>query len=154
MRVELPIGAFLAAALVLLPLHRHVKAHNVATVSLVAWLFFCNLIAGTNAIIWAQNTRDVLPIWCDIGESSPCTLKPPLTLVSVTKLQIGANIAVPACCLCICVHLERIASVRGANTSHAQKRRRMIYDGLACWLLPCIYMALRTCISVVNLLRH
>ena len=79
MRLELPIGAFLASALVLLPLHRHVKARNVATVSLVAWLFLSNLIAGINAIIWAQNVRVVVPIWCDIGKHTSFCDKRSLT---------------------------------------------------------------------------
>ena len=69
-------------------------------------------------------------------------LYPNLTNVD-TKLQIGATMALPACCLCLCIHLERIASVRQVGTTIAEKHRRMLFDGLMCWAVPIIYMALR-----------
>nr|AVI69659.1 pheromone receptor [Cyclocybe aegerita] len=125
-RVELPIGAFLAATLVLVPLPWHWRARNVPTLSIIAWLFFSNVIYGVNVIIWAGNVKIVVPVWCDI----------------TTKLQIGATMALPACCLCLCMHLERIASVRQVGMSVKDKRRRMIFDGLMCWGIPIIYMAL------------
>lgn len=56
--------------------------------------------------------------------------------------------ALPACCLCICIHLERIASVRQVCTAHSDKIRRMIFDAALCWGIPMVYMALRTCISL------
>jgi pheromone a factor receptor len=69
--IELPIGAFLAAALVLVPLPWHWRARNVATLSLIAWLFVLNLIYGVNASIWAGNFKILVPVWCDIGNASP-----------------------------------------------------------------------------------
>jgi len=59
--------------------------------------------------------------------------------------------ALPACCLCLCIHLERIASVRQAHTTQEQKQRRMCFDGLMCWGLPAIYMALRKTFIVIYL---
>ncbi|KAF8963266.1 GPCR fungal pheromone mating factor [Flammula alnicola] len=126
MRIELPIGAFIAAALVLVPLPWHWRARNVPTLSIIAWLFVSNVVYGINAIIWANNVNIVVPVWCDI----------------TTKLQIGATMALPACCLCLCIHLERISSVRQVNTSYKEKRRRMLFDCLMCWGIPIIYMAL------------
>ncbi|KAF8153838.1 GPCR fungal pheromone mating factor [Crassisporium funariophilum] len=126
MHLELPIGAFTAAVLVLIPLPWHWRARNVPTLSIIAWLFISNIIYGVNSIIWANNVNIVAPIWCDI----------------VTKLQIGATMALPACCLCLCIHLERIASVRQVSTTAQDKLRRMIFDSLMCWGIPMIYMAL------------
>nr|QQL12042.1 mating-type protein ste3.3 [Hypsizygus marmoreus] len=124
--VELPIGAFVSALLVLIPLPWHWRARNVPTLSIIAWLFISNVIFGVNSVVWAGNVRIVAPVWCDI----------------VTKFQIGSTMSLPACCLCLCIHLERIASVRYVQTTHGQKRRRMLFDLALCWGLPLIYMAL------------
>ncbi|KAH7924988.1 STE3-domain-containing protein [Leucogyrophana mollusca] len=126
MHVELPLGAFIATAIVLVPLPWHWRAKNIATLSIILWLFISNLIFAINSVIWANTVLNVAPVWCDIA----------------TKLQIGANMALPACCLCVCIHLERIASVRQARTTHADRRRRMIFDAALCWGMPIIYMAL------------
>ncbi|KAI6110417.1 GPCR fungal pheromone mating factor [Pisolithus croceorrhizus] len=126
MRAELPVGAFIAAGLVLVPLPWHWRARNVAMLSTIVWLFVANIIYAIDAIIWAGNVEDSVPVWCDI----------------TTKLQIGTNMALPACCLCICIHLERIASVRQVSTSHSDKMRRMIFDAMICWMIPIVYMAL------------
>ncbi|KAJ7071635.1 Rcb2.42 [Mycena amicta] len=126
MHYELPIGAFLGAALVLVPLPWHWRARNVPTLSIIAWVFMSNIILGTNAIIWADNIHVVARVWCDIS----------------TKIRIGATMALPACCLCLCIHLERIASVRQVQTSIDQKRRRMAFDFAMCWGLPILTMTL------------
>lgn len=84
------------------------------------------MIYAVDAIIWAGNVEDSAPVWCDI----------------TTKLQVGTNMALPACCLCICIHLERIASVRQVATSHSDKIRRVIFDAIICWVIPMVYMAL------------
>lgn len=126
MPAELPVGAFVAAGLVLIPLPWHWGARNVAMLSTIVWLFVSNIIYAIDAIIWAGNVADSAPVWCDI----------------TTKLQVGTNMALPACCLCICIHLERIASVRQVCTSRSDKIRRMIFDATLCWLIPIIYMAL------------
>ncbi|KAJ6522339.1 Rcb2.42 [Mycena vulgaris] len=123
---ELPIGAFVAAVLVLVPLPWHWRARNVPTLSIIAWLFFSNIMLGVNAIIWAGNINIVAPVWCDIA----------------TKFQVGATMALPACCLCLCIHLERIASVRQVRTTVEQKQRRMVFDLAMCWGVPFISMAL------------
>ncbi|TFY61868.1 hypothetical protein EVG20_g6898 [Dentipellis fragilis] len=126
MHAELPVGAFLAAVAVLIPIPWHWRARNVPTLSIIAWLFVSNFIYGINTSIWAGNARILVPVWCDI----------------VTKIQIGSNIALPAACFCLCVHLERIASVRQAHTTRTSKTRQMIFDLSMCWLLPILYMIL------------
>ncbi|KAJ7085505.1 putative fungal pheromone GPCR, STE3-type [Mycena belliarum] len=126
MHYELPIGAFAAALLVLVPLPWHWRARNVPTLSIIAWLFFSNIMLAVNAIIWADNINITAQVWCDIA----------------TKFQIGATMALPACCLCLCIHLERIASVRQVRTTVEQKRRRMLFDLAMCWGVPIISMVL------------
>ncbi|TFK65314.1 fungal pheromone STE3G-protein-coupled receptor [Pluteus cervinus] len=118
--------AFTAAASLLLPLPWHWRAGNIATLSIIFWLFVCNVIYGVDAIIWSEGVRIIALVWCDI----------------TTKLIIGANFALPAACLCVCIHLERVASVRAARTSVADKRRRQIFELVMCFGLPCLFMAL------------
>jgi pheromone a factor receptor len=157
MHIELPIGAFVSATLVLVPLPWHWRARNIPTLSIIAWLFIANIIYGVNSLIWANNVRIVVPVWCDIGEeySWLCIFVSNRPSTAVTKLQIGATMSLPACCLCLCIHLERIASVRQVGTSHREKRNRMIFDLLMCWGIPVVYMALRTVLfhaSFLNLI--
>ncbi|KAJ7061156.1 Rcb2.42 [Mycena amicta] len=126
MHYELPIGAFLGAALVLVPLPWHWRARNVPTLSIIAWLFVSNITMAINSIIWADSIRLTARVWCDI----------------TTKITIGATMSLPACCLCLCIHLERIASVRQVSTTVEQKRRRMFFDIAMCWGLPALIMIL------------
>ncbi|KIK94950.1 hypothetical protein PAXRUDRAFT_11742 [Paxillus rubicundulus Ve08.2h10] len=126
MHREFPPVAFLAAALLFLPLPWHWRARNVATLSIIVWLFVLNIIYGVDALIWGNNVNIVATVWCDI----------------TTKIIVGANFALPSACLCICIHLERVASVRQAQTTHADKRRRQILEGLMCFGLPMLFMGL------------
>lgn len=64
---ELPIFAFISALLVIIPLPWHWRARNVAVLALMFWLFSVNIIYGVNAIVWAGNVRDPIPVWCDIS---------------------------------------------------------------------------------------
>ncbi|KZV83952.1 fungal pheromone STE3G-protein-coupled receptor [Exidia glandulosa HHB12029] len=125
-RYELPIVSFAAAILVLLPLPWHWKARNVATLSLIGWLFICNIIRGINSIIWMNNVAIHFHVWCDIA----------------TKLLIGVSIALPACSLTLTRHLEHVASVRYGLTTAAEKRRRRIIDLCFTIGIPLVMMAL------------
>ncbi|TFY75333.1 hypothetical protein EWM64_g8679 [Hericium alpestre] len=126
MYAQLPVASILAALCVLIPMPWHWRARNIATLSIIAWLFISNMIYFVNSIVWADSARVVIPVWCDI----------------VTKLQMGANIGLPAACLCVCVRLESIAAVRSVTVSRASKQRRMLFDAGMCWGLPVLYMAL------------
>ncbi|KAK7680869.1 hypothetical protein QCA50_016179 [Cerrena zonata] len=123
---EFPFVAFLSAALVLVPLPWHWRAGNVATLSIIAWLFVVNVIYGVDAVIWGDTLVPTLAIWCDI----------------TTKIIIGANIALPAACMCVCIHLEQVASVRNVRTSREDKARRQIREAILCFLVPMIWMGL------------
>lgn len=65
---ELPILAFLAALLVLIPLPFHWRTGNVAILAIIAWAFAVDLVYSINATIWANNASNAFPIWCDVGE--------------------------------------------------------------------------------------
>ncbi|KAF9441475.1 fungal pheromone STE3G-protein-coupled receptor [Macrolepiota fuliginosa MF-IS2] len=123
---ELPVFAFLAAFLVLVPLPSHWRARNVATLAIIAWLFAVDIVYGINAIIWADSFHNVAPIWCDIA----------------TKIIVGASYALPISTMCICKHLERVSSSRKASFGHNDRRRRIIFEGVMCFGLPLIFMAL------------
>ncbi|GBE87044.1 Pheromone B beta 1 receptor [Sparassis crispa] len=123
---SLPAAAFIGAIVVLFPLPAHWRARNVATVSLIAWLFVVNIIYGVNTVVWAHSVENFVPVWCDI----------------TTKIIIGSSSALPACTLCICKHLELVASSRSVNSTHADKRRRLIFELVMCFGVPAILMAL------------
>lgn len=68
MRVELPTFSFLSIALLLLILPGHVSYGSIPSVTIIAWLFFCNLIHGVNSILWFGNQAVHIPLWCDVCE--------------------------------------------------------------------------------------
>ncbi|KAK0184871.1 GPCR fungal pheromone mating factor [Armillaria mellea] len=123
---ELPAVSFISAALVLLPLPWHWRARTIPTISLILWMFVSTLIDGINAIVWADNVRIVAPVYCDIA----------------TKIMVGSTVALPSSIFCLCVNLERIASLREVRSTNAERRRRKIFDCILCFVVPVIYMAL------------
>lgn len=123
---QYPIISFLCAIIILLPVSSHWKARNVATLSIIAWLFVINIIRFINTLVWANNVVVRWRIWCDI----------------TTKLTIGVTIALPAAALCICKYLEAVASIRQSRQTKEQKKRRMWFELFMCFGLPCIVMAL------------
>ncbi|KAI1782019.1 pheromone A receptor-domain-containing protein [Ganoderma leucocontextum] len=126
MYAELPYVAFVAAFLVLVPLPWHWRSGNVATLAMVAWLFVINVIYGVDAIIWSHNVKITALVWCDI----------------TGKIIIGAQMALPAACMCISIHLAQVASVARVQNTGADKRRRMIIELLLCFGIPLLWMGL------------
>ncbi|KAJ7164180.1 putative fungal pheromone GPCR, STE3-type [Mycena filopes] len=123
MAAALSAPAFLAAALVLIPLPGHWRTRNIATLSIISWLFLLNLSYGVNALVWAGNADIVLPVWCDI----------------VTKIKIGATFALPSSCFCLALQLHAIASdLKTPNKT----RKGVIVDLILCFGLPVLFMAL------------
>ncbi|KAJ6483439.1 GPCR fungal pheromone mating factor [Mycena sanguinolenta] len=120
MNLAMPIGAFLACALLLVPLPWHWRMRNIPTLSMIAWLFMSNFTHGINAIIWSGHIHDVAPIWCDI----------------VTKSHTGATAAGPATCLSLVLQLWRVAASRPNTT------KTFMLDIFLCWGYPTATMAL------------
>ncbi|KAJ7363102.1 pheromone A receptor-domain-containing protein [Mycena albidolilacea] len=69
MVAALAASAFVASALVLVPLPWHLQSRNIPVLSIIAWLFVLNVSYGVNALIWGGNVEIVLPIWCDIDQN-------------------------------------------------------------------------------------
>ncbi|KAJ7088470.1 putative fungal pheromone GPCR, STE3-type [Mycena belliarum] len=122
MHPELPVGAFLASLLVLVPLPWHWRARNAPTLSMMTWLFVSNMTYAINSIIWAGSLDEVVPVWCDI----------------TTKIDVGATAALPASCLSLALQLWRVACA--PHTTN--KRSAFILDIVLCWGFPAIIMVL------------
>ncbi|KAJ7643058.1 GPCR fungal pheromone mating factor, partial [Mycena polygramma] len=126
MHPEFAPVAIIAALSLFLPLPWHWRARNVATLSIIAWLFVTNIIFAVDALVWADSINIVGLVWCDIS----------------TKLIIGGNFALPAACLCRCIHLEQVSSVRTVRVTPTDKKRRQIFEACMCFGLPILFMAL------------
>ncbi|KAF8060136.1 pheromone A receptor-domain-containing protein [Lyophyllum atratum] len=126
MRSDLPAVSFICAALlaVFIPVAR-VRC-NVPNLAIVAWLVGCNLVHGINAIIWADNVDIRVPVWCDI----------------VTKLLLGASVALPGACLCISRGLELASSSRPIANDPKSQTRRVLLEFILCYIVPLLYMTL------------
>ena len=141
---SLPVAAFLAAFLVIIPLPWHWRARNIGTLAIMVWLFIMNIVYGVNTIVWAGNVHDPTPVWCDICMSlafiDPLGISPNLV---ATKLIVGANFALPISTMCICKHLELVSSNRHVRMDSKDRQRRIIFDSAMCFCLPLLFMALR-----------
>ena len=65
--IAFPVGAVLAAILVLLPSPAHWRARNVAAISLFTWVFLMNVIYTVNSLVWSSNSLPQHLMWCDIS---------------------------------------------------------------------------------------
>jgi pheromone a factor receptor len=63
----LPVVAFIAFVLAIVPLLLHWRSHNIPLLSIITWLALCDLTYGINSIIWDGNINLVGLPWCDIG---------------------------------------------------------------------------------------
>ncbi|OJA20277.1 mating type pheromone receptor 4 [Rhizopogon vesiculosus] len=129
MQTVIPVLSFISAVLVLFPLPWHFRARNIAAMSIGVWLFVVNIIYAIDAFQWPGAYRVASLLWCDI----------------TSALITAVNVSIPAACLCICIHLERMASFCASSTSIA-KRRRILFECLMCFGLPMAYAALRRCL--------
>ncbi|KAJ7819795.1 pheromone A receptor-domain-containing protein [Mycena olivaceomarginata] len=117
---ELAVGAFLACVLVLIPLPWQWRARNTPVLSMMAWLFATNLSYVINAVIWYDSIDNVAPVLCDI----------------VTKLTIGSEAGLPACCLVLALRLWQVTS------PNLGSRKFLMLDLSLCWGYPALTMIL------------
>ena len=120
---------------------------SVPRLSIILWLFGYNLIHGINALVWSGNVDIQAPVWCDIGEILifffGCSYQ--LNNFSiVTNFMLGANLALPAAFLCIFRQLELLSSTRTIPCHPKVVRNWLIFDIFMCYLLPILYILLRT----------
>ncbi|KJA26519.1 hypothetical protein HYPSUDRAFT_132654 [Hypholoma sublateritium FD-334 SS-4] len=123
---ELPVFAFISAILTLIPALWHWRSQNVAILAMIFWLSLSDIINGVNTIVWAGNVRNPVPVWCDI----------------TSKFIVGASFALPLATLCICKHLEMVSSSRKVSYDAQDRKRRMIFEGFMCFIVPVVFMAL------------
>lgn len=61
----------LSCILVLLPLSRNsFQSWNIGVFMFPIWVAIECFIFGVNTIVWHDNVRDVIPVWCDISKSN------------------------------------------------------------------------------------
>ncbi|KAJ7780206.1 Ste3-like pheromone receptor, partial [Mycena maculata] len=123
-----PIFASLGFVLSLVPLYWQFEAWNAATVWYIAWTALACLTQYFNSVVWAGNTLNSAPAWCEIS----------------IRIMMTASVGLPAASLCINRRLYHIASVPpAAVVSDADKRRAIITDSFICGLFPVLYTGLQ-----------
>ena len=145
MAVELFVLSFVFAVLlfVFIPVRR--VRMSIPHLAIIIWLGGYHLIHGINAIVWDRNVEIRIPVWCDIGESFPLQQFYHANLLPVvTKFMLGTKIALPAAFLCIARELELASSSRTYSSDEKAVRIRRILEFFFCYLIPVIYMVLRT----------
>ncbi|KAJ3559563.1 hypothetical protein NM688_g264 [Phlebia brevispora] len=107
-----PILAFLASALVLVPLPWHLQAWNAGTCLYMIWTSISCFNLALNSVLWHDNAINFAPVWCDIS----------------SRVIVAMAVALPAASLCIMRRLYKIASVQIAGISYAEKRKAVMID--------------------------
>lgn len=130
MGVELPIFSFLSTFLLILILPAPIHYCSIPSASIIAWLFFCNLIHGINSVLWFGNEAVHAPVWCDIS----------------SVVLLGAMVAIPCCFLCIARRLEAITSVCDSEQRQV-KTYETPFETATCFLVPALYMGLHTIVQ-------
>ncbi|PCH42921.1 STE3-like pheromone receptor protein [Wolfiporia cocos MD-104 SS10] len=100
----------------------HCRWRSIPLWSLLAWLFTCNVIQGINSAIWSGNSSFKIPVWCDIA----------------SVLLYGAQLALPAACLCLSCDLRPRQQEPGVGKGP----RLSVLSCVLCFVAPTIYMAM------------
>ncbi|KAH8984400.1 STE3-domain-containing protein [Lactarius deliciosus] len=94
----------------------------------MAWVGLGCLIQCINSIVWNGNMIIRIRVYCDI----------------VTRFQIGLNVAISACSLCINRRLYKIATTKAVMVTRSEKRRAVITDLLIGLGIPILQILART----------
>lgn len=127
-------------------LRTHGIAWNTGTCMYMAWTGLGCLIQCINSIVWNGNTVNRAPFYCDIGELLDALCREhTLTLrySTVTHIQIGLNVAIPACSLCINRRLYKVAKINAVMVTRSEKRRAIMIDLLIGVGIPVLQMIAR-----------
>ena len=85
-----PVASSFASVLLLLVLLSSYirQSWNLGVAFLCFWLFFDNLTAAVNAIVWSDNADIKLYVYCDIGQSvlSQCPISPLLNQLQQSRM--------------------------------------------------------------------
>lgn len=142
MGVELPIFSFLSIFLLILILPAPIHYHSIPSATIIAWLFFCNLIHGINSVLWFGNQAAHAPAWCDICKVSFEAQTTYINTSIASVVLLGSMAAIPCCFLCIARRLETITSVCDSE-QRKHKTYEATFEAVTCLLLPALYMGLR-----------
>ncbi|KAK5166322.1 a-factor receptor [Saxophila tyrrhenica] len=129
--VALALVSFFLMLLIIPPMFWHARNRNIGATALVAWLIMLLLFTFTNAIIWPS---DDIPSW--FSGTGYCDVQ--------IKLQVAAQVAVPASFACI---LRALAAVMDTDRAifvqtKAQKQWSGIVDLICCVGFPLLQMLL------------
>ncbi|KAH9990938.1 pheromone A receptor-domain-containing protein [Russula vinacea] len=119
--------SFIGFVLCTIPFYWHLEAWNTGTCLYMIWTGVGCLMQCINSIVWNGNIINRVPVYCDIS----------------TRIQVGLNVAIPACSLCINRRLYKIASVKAVMITREEKRRAVIQDLLICVGIPLLQMISR-----------
>jgi pheromone a factor receptor len=125
------VFSFIGFVMCAIPFYWHLEAWNTGTCLYMAWTGLGCLIQCINSIIWNKNMVNRLPVYCDI----------------VTHIQIGLNVAIPACSLCINRRLFKITRAKVVTVTTTDKRRAVIVDLLIGIGLPILQMIAQYIVS-------
>ena len=149
MAVELYTSSFFCVLflVVFIPVRR--VRMSVPHLAIILWLACVNMIRGINALVWNGNVDVRGSVWCDIGGSiwrySETNIDYLLPLISLaTKFMLGCNIALPAAFLCVSRKLELLGSSRTFSMDSKTVWNRRLLELFLCYVVPVIYVALRT----------
>ncbi|KAG8724882.1 a-factor receptor [Ceratobasidium sp. 395] len=122
-----PVFCFLGIVLSLLPLPKFWKTRNIGALLFIGWSVVGCTIFFVNSLVWAGNTRNPAPLWCDIS----------------TKFMIGLSVGITAASLCINRRLYYIITdpTRG-SVSNSGTKHNLTIDLLLGIGLPALVMAL------------
>ncbi|KAJ7077611.1 STE3-like pheromone receptor, partial [Mycena epipterygia] len=127
-----PFFSAIGFLLSLVPLYWQIEAWNVGAVWYIFWTALSCLNQYFNSLIWAGNTVNSAPAWCEIS----------------IRIMMGASVGLPAASMCINRRLYYVASVPPtAVVSKADKRRAIIIDSCICGLFPVLYTALQVVVQ-------
>ncbi|KAI9509914.1 STE3-domain-containing protein [Russula earlei] len=124
------VFSFIGFILCAIPFYWHLEAWNVGTCLYMAWTGLGCLIQCINSIVWNKNMIDKAPVYCDIA----------------VHIQVGLNVAISACSLCINRRLYKIATAKGVITDN-EKRREIIVDLLIGLGIPILQIAAEYVVS-------
>lgn len=68
-----PIANILASLLLILSFSTNL-IRNVAVAIFAAWILLMCLIRAVDSIIWSNNVKDIVPIWCTISQATSICL--------------------------------------------------------------------------------
>ncbi|TDL16853.1 fungal pheromone STE3G-protein-coupled receptor [Rickenella mellea] len=120
-----PIMAFLSFVAILLPL-AWIRRDNFGIIFLFLWTATACLNQFVNSVIWHGNTRNFIPVFCDIS----------------SRLMVAHFTALPASGLCMIRRLYHICSMKAFHLTPPQKRKALVQDLCICLGVPFLTMAL------------